>query len=257
MSRHEGQIAIEISRSKWTSKAERVLGGCAVVLFVTWSVGCAELSGLKLPIPGFPGGPLDERTVASGLREALRVGTERASDELSQPGGFSNDPLLRLVLPHEFDDVASALRSVGFGKPVDDLEVAMNRAAEAAVAEAVPVFASAITSMSIADAFAILNGEQDAATQYFRQRTSEALRARFVPIAERGMRSVGLYRIYEDIVQAYERIPFHTMPAPDLEAHVTDAALAGLFSELAEEEARIRRDPAARTTALLRRVFSR
>lgn len=219
--------------------------------------GCAELGGLQIPIPGFPGGPLDEQTVVSGLRQALEVGTQRASDELSQPGGFSTDPLLRLSLPREFDDVARALRTIGLGQPVDDLEVAMNRAAEAAVAEAVPVFATAIRSMTIADAFAILNGEADAATRYFRGRTEDALRARFEPIAESGMRSVGLYRTYEEVVRAYERIPFVTMPAPDLEAHVSNAALDGLFAELAKEEARIRNDPAARSTALLRRVFSR
>ncbi len=235
----------------------RVRVGLALATLLGFSLGCAELGGLQLPLPGFPGGVIDEQTVASGLREALRVGTERASNALSTPGGFSNDPLLRLALPREFDEVASALRGLGLGKPVDDLEHAMNRAAEAAAAEAVPVFASAITSMSIADAFAILNGERDAATNYFRVHTEQALRARFVPIAERGMRSVGLYRIYEDIVQAYERIPFRTMPAPDLEAHVANAALAGLFSELAKEEGRIRDDPAARTTELLRRVFGR
>lgn len=231
------------------------LGPLFVSLIALTTLGCAELAALEFPLPGMTGGRLNESTVAAGLREALNIGSQRASSALSRVGGFSDDPILRLSLPQELATVASTMRMVGFGAQVDALELSMNRAAEAAVAEAVPIFSNAITSMTIADAFGILNGPDDAATEYFRVRTSDALRARFAPIAQDGMRKVGLYRSYEEIKRAYERIPLMTMPAPDLERQVTDRALEGLFLELAKEEAKIRADPAARSTELLRRVF--
>jgi hypothetical protein len=229
-----------------------------VVLALLFGTGCAELSALGIPIqiPGFSTAALDERTVADGLRQALEVGSERASAALSRTGGFSDDPLIRLTLPSELDGVARALRTIGLGAKVDDLELSMNRAAEAAVGEAVPVFANAIESMTITDAFEILSGSESAATDYFRVHTAEALKSRFVPIAEQGMREVGLYSAYREIARQYERIPFTTMPAPDLESYIADRALDGLFGELAREEAKIREDPAARSTELLRRVFS-
>lgn len=112
--------------------------------------------------------------------------------------------------------------------------------------------------MTIADAFEILNGDESAATEYFRLRTTDALRTRFAPIAREGMRKAGLYRAYQEIAALYQRVvPFTTMPAPDLESYVADRALAGLFSKIANEEAKIRSQPAARTTDLLRRVFGR
>ena len=131
----------------------------------------------------------------------------------------------------------------------------MNRAAEEAAAQAVPVFTTAITQMTIADAFQILNGPDDAATQYFQERTSDALRARFKPVATSAMPEVGLYEVYTQIVSRYDQIPFTKPPAVDLEAFVADQTLAALFTEIAKEEGRIREDPAARSTALLRRVF--
>ena len=131
----------------------------------------------------------------------------------------------------------------------------MNLAAERAAAEAVPVFASAITSMTIADAFQILNGPDDAATSYFKERTSAELRTRFEPVAARAMEEVGLYGIYRELLARYERIPLMKPPIVDLEQYVSDRTLDALFAEVAKEEARIRQDPAARSTALLRRVF--
>jgi hypothetical protein len=223
---------------------------------VAWMpLGCAELQGVDIGRILSAGAPLDEHTVASGLRQALEVGTERTTATLSTPGGFSENPGLRLRLPGELGKLAQTLRAVGFGAQVDALEDSMNQAAEHAAAEAVPVFASAITSMSIADAFAILNGPEDAATQYFQERTSDALRSKFSPIVTTSMQEVGLYGIYTDLVSRYEAIPFTKPPAFDLENYVTDQTLSALFGELAKEEARIREDPGARTTALLQRVF--
>jgi len=227
----------------------------AVALAACVATACESLSGLDLG-GLFPGtGPLTEETVADGLREALRVGTRRAADALSAPGGFASDPALRIGLPASLEDAASTLRRLGLGAPIDGLVASMNSAAEKAAGEAVPVFADAIRSMTLQDAFAILNGPEDAATQYFREHTADPLRERFTPVVDGSMRSVGVYDRYRELVEGYERLPFAKPAVPDLADYVTDRTLDGLFSTLAEEEAAIREDPAARTTALLRRVF--
>lgn len=232
----------------------------SVVFVLAFSIstlqsGCAELQGVDFGQILGATGPLDQATVASGLRQALEVGTQRTTTTLSAAGGFSANPSLRLQIPGELGRLAQVLRGVGFSAEVDALEDSMNRAAEEAAGRAVPVFASAIRQMTIADAFEILNGPDDAATSYFRDRTSVELRQQFEPVAAQAMESVGLYSIYRDLIERYEQIPLMKPPAVDLEGFVADQTLAALFGELAKEEARIREDPAARTTALLRRVF--
>lgn len=227
----------------------------ASLLAVCAALGCAGLSVEDVTRLLGGSGVLDEATVARGLRQALSVGTERAARSLAQPGGFADDPRLRLGLPEQVEPLASTLRRLGLSGQVDELESAMNRAAEAAAGEAVPVFAAAIGAMTIDDAMSILRGPEDAATRYFEAKTSASLRARFEPVVTRSMQEVGLYGLYADLKARYDALPFVKPVAPELESWVTDRTLAGLFSVLAEEEARIRRDPAARTTTLLRRVF--
>jgi hypothetical protein len=219
------------------------------------SLSCAEMQNFDLSQVFSIGAPPDEMTVANGLKQALEVGTQRTTTTLSAPGGFGSNPRLRLRLPGEMGTLASAFRRIGLGARVDTFEDSMNRAAEEAAARAVPVFSTAITSMSIADAFEILNGPDNAATVYFQERTSASLRREFSPVAASAMQEVGLYRAYREIVARYDAIPFTKPPALDLEAYITDQTLSALFAELALEEARIREDPAARSTALLRRVF--
>ena len=219
--------------------------------------GCASIDTRALEEAIFKNKPLDEATVVSGLKEALKTGTARGVEMTSVVDGFLGNALIRIALPEQFDEAARLLRAAGFGRQVDDLEVAMNRAAERAAGEAKNVFWSAITQMSIADAFAILRGADDAATRYFRIQTEAELRRRFGPIVTAQMKQVGVYRIYQDAMSIYARLPFVEKPAIDLEAHVTGKALDGLFVVLAQEEGRIREDPAARTTELLRRVFGR
>jgi hypothetical protein len=198
---------------------------------------------------------LSERTVASGLRAALQIGTQRASGTLSQTGGFSNNPVLRIVVPDALNKVAKLMRNIGFSGYVDELELAMNRSAERAVGEAVPVFWNMISAMSISDAFSILRGPQDAATRYFEERTSTTLRGKFEPIVRNAMREVGLYQKYAELTDRYNHIPLTKPVAPSLEGYIADEALQGL-SVLATEEGRIRKDPIARTTELLRTVFA-
>jgi hypothetical protein len=219
--------------------------------------GCAEMKAMGIDLDKIlaTSAPLDAGTVAGGLKQALEVGTERTTATLSRDGAFGDDPLLRLALPGEMGKLAQVLRGIGLSSQVDALEDSMNRAAEQAASKALPVFTSAITTMTISDAFEILNGPEDAATRYFQDRTSVELRSRFKPVAAAAMEEVGLYGIYRELVARYERIPLMKPPAVDLEGYVADETLGALFAEIANEEARIREDPAARTTALLRRVF--
>ncbi len=198
---------------------------------------------------------LDEQTVAAGLREALRVATERTVKSTSKLDGFLANALIRIVMPEQFEVAAKTLRAVGFGKQVDELEIGMNRAAERAAGEATEVFLNAITQMTLEDAFSILNGGDNAVTNYFRSRTEESLHERFKPIVTEKMSEIGLYKVYNGLTDYYNKLPLVTTPALDLDEYVTQHALNGLFTVLGQEEKRIRTDPLARTTDLLRRVF--
>ena len=200
---------------------------------------------------------LDEGTIVAGLKEALKVGTHHAVRLTSMRNGFLGTDLIRIPLPNSLDPLASALRTVGLGSQVDELEVAMNRAAERAAGEAGAVFWSAIRAMTIDDARGILNGGDTAATDYFRRVTSRPLFERFEPIVERKMEEVGLVRLYDRLANQYRAIPLigSAKPPPEIEGYVTDKALDGLFTVLAQEERKIRTDPSARVTELLRRVF--
>ncbi len=222
--------------------------------------GCAELDPAL--IESVLGGvasqqPLDEATVGRGLREALRVGTGRAVERTSKIDGFLANELIRVHLPEELNSMARALRKIGFGRQIDELEVAMNRAAEKAAGEARTIFVDAIVDMTIADAFAILRGNDSAATDYLQARTAETLRQRFRPIIENKMRAVDLYRGYNRLADTYNALSLGQKPAVQLDSYLTDRTLDGLFTTLAEEEKKIRDDPLARTTELLRRVFAR
>lgn len=197
-----------------------------------------------------------DSNVAAGLKEALRIGAERTVASTSKPGGFLNNPLLRIELPSGLQTMAKGLRLAGMGSQVDALDVAMNQAAEKASAEAKPIFWNAISTMTLSDATGILRGGNTAATDYFRQRTSTSLQQRFRPVIQSNMEEVGLYQQYKQLVSAYTSLPLTKAPSLDLTEHVTDSALKGLFTVLGQEETRIRQDPAARTTELLKDVFA-
>lgn len=204
---------------------------------------------------GTQGAGLSESTVVAGLKEALQVGTERTVATTSKSGGFLDNPLLRIALPDELDTMAQGLRAVGMGSQVDQLEVTMNRAAETASGEAKTVFWDAVTSMTISDAMAILNGPNDAATTYFRGRTEDSLRTRFEPVVDGAMKQVGLYQAYDQLLGQYQLLSLFQNPTVELNRYVTDETLDGLFQVLATEEQKIREDPVARSTDLLRTVF--
>ena len=222
--------------------------------------GCAGLDPalVESVLGSSPGGDeLDEPTVIRGLKEALRIGSERTIERTSRIDGFLADELIRIYLPEDLERMAGALRKIGFARQVDELEVAMNRAAERAAGEARGIFVDAIAELSIRDAFAILRGGDHAATDYLHDRTADELRGRFRPIIADKMREVDLYEGYNRLADAYNALPFGQKPAVDLDVYLTDEALDGLFTTLAREERRIREDPLARTSELLRKVFSR
>lgn len=225
-----------------------------LVLVAIVASGCANLNLSDILSQELP---LTESTVASGLREALTIGTERASGRLGVADAFAGVAARRIAVPEELEGITGRLRQLGLGNQVDDFELRMNRAAESAVPLAVDIFADAIRQMTIQDAFAILNGPDDAATTYFRDRTTEALIAAFRPQVNGVMSEVGVFRVYEQLLDRYNALPIANAPDVDLVGHIVGKTMTALFSELAAEEALIRQDPAARTTELLRRVFSR
>jgi hypothetical protein len=202
------------------------------------------------------GGTLDENTVAAGLKEALSVGSKRAVAATSQDNGFWENELIRISMPQELSTMASTLRSIGFGNKVDELELAMNRAAEKASAEAKPVLLNAVSEMTVTDAMGILRGGDTAATDYFKEKTSGTLREKFTPIVQEKMNQVGLYQQYNQLKSTYEALPLTKKSTFDLDQYVSDQGIEGLFTMLAQEEKEIRANPAARTTDLLKKVFS-
>lgn len=237
----------------------RKLSVVLLLLFVSGS-GCVEMEQAvrRAQQSLSTSGQLDEQTVIAGLKEALKVGTERTVLSTSSVDGYLGNALIHIALPEQYQGMASTLRKVGLGQYVDELEVAMNRAAERSAGEAREIFWGAITSMSVSDAYGILRGKETAATDYFRVKTEESLRQRFEPIVREKMGEVGLYRISSKIIDRYNAIPFVEKPkAVKLDDYVTDKALSGLFTVLAQEEQKIRQDPAKRTTELLKKVFSK
>lgn len=191
----------------------------------------------------------------AGLKQALEVGTERAVSQTSRSGGFAGDPAIRIGLPESLETMALGLRAIGLGAKVDELELAMNRAAEKASAEATDVFVQGIRQLTFEDARAILSGGDTAATEFFERTTREPLAERFEPIVSEQMRGIGLVEQYDALVDRYAALPFTKPPVLDFESYVTNEALDGLFHVLGNEERRIREDPAARSTALLKEVF--
>lgn len=195
-----------------------------------------------------------EGEIAAGLREALATGTSRAVGKLGVTDGYWANAPLNIPLPENLKKAEKALRALGQGRTVDEFHLSLNRAAEAAAPEALPIFKDAIRGMTLQDARAILEGTPTAATDYFRGRTQGALAARFKPIVMNATSAVGATRKYKELAGKVGKY-VSGFEAQDIDQYVTDRALAGLFRTLADEEMKIRRDPAARSSELLRKVF--
>ena len=216
-------------------------------------IAMAMLFSGCLTLPGVQGSKEDE--TSRGLKEALNIGTGNAVEKVSQDGGYSRHPIIRILLPESVKKVEKVLRMVGFGDTVDEFELSMNRAAERAAPEAKSLFWEAIKRIRFADVWKILNGRKNEATLYLKDKTYPRLQEVFKPIVHGAMGEVGVTRNYQEIEDKVKSIPFANLLELDLDQYVTDKALDGLFYMLAEEEAKIREDPVARVTELLRKVF--
>ncbi len=193
--------------------------------------------------------------VTSGLREALIQGITKGSDNASKKDGYFKNSLIKLPFPPDAIKVANTLRDIGLGREVDRFIITLNRGAEDAAKSAKPIFISAIKQMTIQDAWGILKGENNAATQYLQRTTSKALYNSFKPIIKNSLDKVNATKYYGDLVRRYNQVPFVDKVNPDLDDYATNLAMKGLFQLVANEEANIRKDPVARTTALLKKVF--
>lgn len=212
--------------------------------------------GIKQILDPAKGG-LTEKDAVQGIREALIKSTEESVAIVSKVNGYFASPEIKIPFPPEARDVETKLRAIGFGPQVDEVIVSINRAAEDAAKSAGPIFISAINGMSIADAIDIVKGKNDAATRYLEKTTSPELKAKFSPIIKASLDKVDATRLWAGVIKQYNQIPFVKKQNPDLTAYVTDKAISGLFVMVAKEEAKIRLDPAARATELLKKVFGK
>ncbi|HAD32779.1 MAG TPA: DUF4197 domain-containing protein [Methylophaga sp.] len=204
------------------------------------------------------GTDLSSDTIANGLKEALEVGTRKAVENVSKEGGYLNNPKIHIPLPPRVQQAAGLMRQLGLNKMADDFEQSINRAAEKAAPQATSIMIDAIKSMTIDDARNILNGENDAATRFFEDRTRGKLADLFEPVIDTSLNEVGATRYYNQLNDKLSSVPVVGQELDmDLQDYVTDQALNGLFVMLAEEEQKIRDNPAARTSEILQQVFGK
>ena len=215
------------------------------------------LKGFEENIPGLGSSSLNTDKIVSGLKEALNVGTEKAVALTGATNGYLKNEAIKILLPGKLQSMDKALRLAGFGPQVDELVVSMNRAAEKAAPLAKPIFQEAITKMSFEDAKKILDGGDTAATDYFQHQTRDQLATAFKPEADQAINQVCGVSQYNDLVGQYSSLPFVKSPSLDVNEYVVGKSLDGLFYTLGEEEKKIRTDPSARVTDLLKTVFDR
>ncbi|MDB5221672.1 MAG: hypothetical protein JWN83_339 [Chitinophagaceae bacterium] len=199
-------------------------------------------------------GTLSNAEIASGLKEALRVGTDTTTKRLSLMNGFFGDDIIRILMPPEAQKVEKTLRDVGFGGTVDKAILSMNRAAEDASKFVGNIFWNSIQQMTITDAIGILRGGDFAATEYLKRTTTQQLTSAFRPVIDRSLTNVNATKYWNDVFSVYNRFS-RTPVNTDLGAYVTEKALSGLFYHVGLQEQLIRKDPVARVTEILRKVF--
>ncbi len=203
------------------------------------------------------GGETSGSNVTQGLKEALRVGTDKAVARTGRTDGYFGNALIKILLPKKFRSIEKGLRIAGQGPAVDEFILSMNRAAEKAAPRAKSIFVDAITSMTFADAQKIFQGGDTAATDFFKDKTSKQLYSSFRPVVDKSMNQVGTVQKYNAMVGQVGSLPFVKSQSLDVGGYVTNKALDGLFAMVAQEERQIRQNPAARVTPLLQQVFGR
>jgi hypothetical protein len=227
-----------------------------------WSLcSCAQLDKIlnkntKLPTKSGKGG-LTNQEVISGLKEALMVGTNKSVDFAGQLDGFYKNPRLFIPWPEEAIEMKNRLMKMGFESKIKEFEMSLNRAAEEAAKSATPIFTTAVMDMTVQDGFAILNGNDTSATNYLRKTTYTPLREKFLPVVQDAIKKVDVTRYWSPLVTAYNMVPGVRKQNPDLDDYVTNKAINGLMVLIADEEIKIRKDPKARVTAILKKVFGR
>jgi hypothetical protein len=202
-----------------------------------------------------PQGGLTDGKVASGLKEALQIGTQNAVNLTGKTDGYFKNEAIKILMPEKLRTLETGLRAVGYGPKLDEFVLSMNRAAERAAPAAKQIFWDAIGAMTFDDAQKILKGSDTAATEYFRGKTSDKLTAAFRPTVAQATNEVGVTRQYKELVGRYQAIPFAKSESLDVDHYVVTKALDGLFRVLGEEEKKIRTNPTARVTDLLKEVF--
>jgi hypothetical protein len=216
----------------------------------------AQLDQLEKRIGINDASGLSETKVASGLKQALQVGSENAVKIVGKPNGYFGNQAIKIEMPKDLHLLESGMRELGFGPKIDEFILSMNRSAEAAAPAARKIFIDAILAMSFEDAKRILSGDNTAATQYFKEKTTGQLTEAFTPVVKKTMGENGVVKQYDALTEQYKHIPFAKSQSLDIDHYVVSKALDGLFYELGEQERQIRTNPAARTTDLLKEVFS-
>jgi len=216
------------------------------------------LKNLKKQVTGSSnsGSGLSSDDIVSGLKEALTLGARKSADKLSATDGFFKDAAVKVLMPPQAQNVEKTLRNLGMGKLVDDAILSMNRAAEDASKSAAPIFVNAVKRMTVQDGLGILRGADTAATGYLRKSTSPELTAAFHPVIDSSLQKTGATKYWKTLFDTYNKLPTTFKKVdPDLASFVTQKAMDGIFYYVAQEEQKIRKDPAAQVTDLLKKVF--
>ena len=222
-----------------------------LTLFILFS--CAELQQV---VEQLPQTSVSEADIAAGLKEALDQGIDKQVSKLTMTDGFFKNELVKIKLPEELQKVDKGLRDIGLGSLADEGLKVLNRAAEDAVSEATPIFVKAVKDITFNDAKNILLGNDNAATQYLIQKTKTELYNKFHPVINNSFAKVGAEKIWTNLINKYNAIPFTSEVNPDLSDYVTNEALDGVYTMIAIEENNIRQNFSARTSDLLKKVFA-
>ena len=248
-----------ISTKKWHQGRNMRWAFRLVSLALVFNTGTVSADWLSKVKDSFskPDQDISTEQAGSGLKEALRVGTDTVVGNLGQAGGFDLDPQIHIPLPSQLDKARKILGRIGMDSMLVDLETRLNEAAEIATPKAKQLFIDAINDMTLDDVMAIYKGPDDAATQYFRSKMSAPLALEMKPVVDSSLEDVGALQLYDSVMQQYEEVPFAPKVDLDMSDYVVEKGMDGIFYYLAKEEAAIRNDPAKRTTDLLKSVFGR
>lgn len=224
-----------------------------ILIFILLFSSCSELQQV---VNQFPNGTISNADIAAGLREALSTGVDKQVSKLTLKDGFFKNDLVKILLPEELQKVDKTLRNIGLSNLADEGLKVLNRAAEDAVKEATPIFIDAVKGITFNDAKNILMGADNAATNYLKTTTSNALYDKFSPVIESSFKKVGADVIWTNLITKYNSIPLVNKVNPDLTDYTTQEALKGVYTMISIEEKAIRTNISSRTSSLLKRVFA-